>query len=102
MGGVPHRRAKTVMMESFLVTAGADPEREGARGHADVGGYDDRHARDDAPRGGPRGRASDGLEMLLDDIQWRESREAEAGQPPRMDLAWVRRELGLAVATRPG
>ena len=41
------------------------------------------------------------LEMLLDDVQWRESREAKAGEPPLMDLAWVRRELGLAVATRP-
>ena len=97
MGGVPHRRAKTVMMESFLVTPGADPEREGARDHArawvdmtiDTLGMTPR----EAARAG--GRARDGLEMLLDDIQWRESREAEAGEPPLMDLAWVRRELGL-------
>ncbi len=101
MGGVPHRRAKTIMAESFLVTQGAEPEREGMRGHTrawvdmtiDPLGMTPR----EAARAG--GRARDGLEMLLDDIQWRESREAEAGEPPLMDVAWARRELGLAAAT---
>lgn len=33
--------------------------------------------------------------MLLDDLQWREYRQAEAGDPPLMDVTWARRELGL-------
>ena len=85
------------MMESFLVTPGADPEWEGSRGHTrawvdmpiDTLGMTPR----EAARAG--GRARDGLEMLLDDLQWREYRQAEAGEPPLMDLAWVHRELGL-------
>jgi hypothetical protein len=102
MGGGPHRRAKTVMMESFLFAPGANPEREGSRGHTrawvdmtiDTLGMTPREAAH------ADGRARDGLEMLLDDLQWREYRQAEAGDPPLMDVAWARRELGLA--GRPG
>jgi hypothetical protein len=102
MGGAPARRAKTVMVESFLFTPGTDPESEGPRGHTrawadatiDTLGMTPR----EAARAG--GRARDGLEMLLDDLQWRENRQAEAGDPPLMDVAWARRELVLAVATR--
>lgn len=97
IGGEPHRRAKTVMMESFLVSPGADPAREGAPGHTrawvdmaiDSLGMTPR----EAARAG--GRAGDTLEMLVGDLEWRESRQAEAGEPPLMDIAWVRRELGL-------
>lgn len=97
MGGMPHRRAKTVMAESFLVAPEADPGREVAREHTrawvdmtiDTLGMTPR----EAARAG--GRARDGLEMLLDDLQWHAYRRAEAGDPPLMDVAWARRELGL-------
>jgi hypothetical protein len=102
MGGVPHRRAKTVMVESFLFTPGADPEREGSHKHARAWVDATIDTLGMTPRAAARagGLARDGLEMLLDDLQWRESRQAEAGDPPLMDVAWARRELGLAVATR--
>ena len=103
IGGEPHRRAKTVMLESFLVTPGAEPAREGSPGHTrawvnmvvDSLGMTPR----EAVRAG--GRARDGLEMLVDDLEWRESRQAEAGEPPLMDIAWVRRELGLITGPSP-
>lgn len=98
MGGAPHRRAKTVMAESFLVEREADPAREVAREHTrawvdmtiDTLGMSPR----EAARAG--GRTRDGLEMLLDDLQWHAYRRTAAGDPPLMDVAWARRELGLA------
>ncbi len=32
---------------------------------------------------------------MLDDMDWRNDREAEAGRPILMDVAWIRRELGI-------
>jgi hypothetical protein len=98
MGGAPHRRAKMVIAESFLVMPEVDPGREVAREHTrawvdmtiDMLGMTPR----EAARAG--GRTRDGLEMLLDDLQWHAYRRAEAGDPPLMDVAWARRELGLA------
>jgi hypothetical protein len=45
------------------------------------------------------GRARDELDMLLDDLHWDAYRRAEAGDPPLIDVAWARRELGLAPKT---
>ncbi|MBI3686899.1 MAG: hypothetical protein HY241_06050 [Actinobacteria bacterium] len=35
------------------------------------------------------------LEAILDDMQWNNDRSRERGDPPTMDVAWIREELGL-------
>jgi len=44
---------------------------------------------------GAGGDARTELEMLVDDLDWNEDRQAEAGKPALMDVAWIRRELGI-------
>jgi hypothetical protein len=101
VGGPPHRRARGIIVESYLMDADAT-YADAARMHGeswvdqtiDILGMTPRAA---AAAGQPRLRAE--LEMLLDDLDWRNDREAERGRPALMDVAWIRRELGI-LATR--
>jgi SEC-C motif len=96
MGGEPHPRARTLTVESYFVSA-EEPVQDMWRTHReswvaetieDLG----MTPRDAALAGGDA-RAE--LEMLLDDMDWRNDREAEDGRPFLMDVAWIRRELGI-------
>lgn len=59
-----------------------------------VGEYDDRRAGHEAARAGGKARAE--LGMLLNDLDWRNDRQAEQGRPARMNVAWTARELATA------
>jgi hypothetical protein len=96
-GGPPHHRARHIMVESFLLDPGATMA-DAARMHAGswVGQEVDIFGMT------PRAAAASGdlvlrrkLEMELDDMEWRNDREADHGRPPLTDVAWIRRELSI-------
>lgn len=95
IGGAPHRRARSLMVESYLLDASPDPARESAHIQAKswVDTTIDRLGM--TPREAARagGQAGTELEMLVDDLEWHNDRQAEAGKPALMDVAWIRREL---------
>jgi hypothetical protein len=35
------------------------------------------------------------LDAILDDMQWSNDHNRDQGKPPTMDVAWIRRELGV-------
>jgi hypothetical protein len=86
------------MVESYLFTPEADPHRESTRMHTeswvdttiDALGMTPR----EAARAGGKARAEP--EMLLNDLDWRNDRQAEQGRPALMDVAWIRQELATA------
>jgi hypothetical protein len=88
------------MVESYLLDAHPDPEGDSARMHSeswvdttiDTLGMTPR----EAARAG--GDARTELEMLLDDQDWRNDREAERGEPALADVSWTRQELGIPAA----
>ncbi len=100
IGGDPHRRARSLMVESYLLDASPDPERQSARMQA--GSWVDKTIDGlgmtprEAARAGEDARTE--LEMLVDDLEWRNDGQAEAGKPALMDVAWIRRELGIPTA----
>lgn len=95
LGGEPHPRARTLTIDSPLVSAEnpqADLTRRIRESWIDTVNYLGMTPREAAAAGGDI-RAE--LELLLDDLEWRENRHAERGRPELMDVAWIRRELGL-------
>ncbi len=100
MGGVPHRRAQILIVESYLLDAHPDPERESARTQSESWVDTTIDSLGMTPRESARagGDARTELEMLLDDQDWRNDRETETGQPALMDVAWTRQELGIPAA----
>jgi len=97
IGGAPHRRARSLMVESYLLDASPDPARESAHIQAEswVDTTIDRLGM--TPREAARvgGQARTELEMLVDDLEWHNDRQADAGKPALMDVAWIRRELTM-------
>jgi SEC-C motif len=95
MGGGPRPRARILAIESYFVSA-EEPMQDMPRRHseswADTVNDLGMSPREAALAGGGA-RAE--LEMLLDDMDWRNDREAELGRPFLMDVAWIRRELGV-------
>jgi hypothetical protein len=85
------------MVESYLLDASPDPERESAHIQAEswVDTTIDRLGM--TPRAAARagGEARAELEMLVDDLEWHNDRQAEEGKPALMDVAWIRGELGV-------
>ena len=100
MGGATHRRARSLMVESYLLDTSPDPERESARMQAESWVDTTIDTFGTTPREAARadGDARTELEMLLDDLDWRNDRQAEAGKPALMDVAWIRRELDISAA----
>jgi hypothetical protein len=96
MGGEPHPRARILAIESYIVPAG-EPMQDMPRRHSESWVADTVDDLGMTPReaalAGGDARAE--LEMLLDDMDWRNDREAELGRPILMDVAWIRRELGI-------
>jgi hypothetical protein len=96
MGGEPQPRARILAIESYFVPAeeaATDmPRRHSESWVADTVDDLGMTPREAALAGGDA-RAE--LEMLLDDMDWRNDREAELGRPILMDVAWIRRELGI-------
>ncbi|SRR6266566_591134 len=96
MGGEPHPRARDLIIESYFVSA-EEAARDMSRTHSESWAADTVDDLGMTPReaalagGGARAE----LEMLLDDMDWRNDREAELGRPVLMDVAWIRRELGI-------
>ena len=94
-GGEPRPRARILIMESYLASAG-EPEQDMLRTHreswvetvSDLG----MTPREAALAGGDA-RAE--VEMMLDDLDWNNDRQAGLGRPILMDVAWIRRELGI-------
>ncbi|MEO3862139.1 SEC-C domain-containing protein [Acrocarpospora sp. B8E8] len=95
MGGEPHPRARALVMESFFVSAEGS-EQDMWRAH--------RESWPDTPNDlgmTPREASQVGgavqaeLEMMLDDMDWNNDRNLEHGRPLLMDVAWIRRELGM-------
>ncbi len=82
MGGEPHPRARILTIESFLVSA-EDPEQDMARTHSeswvDTVNYIGMTPREAVLAGGDA-RAE--VEMLVDDMDWRNDCEAEASADP--------------------
>ena len=95
MGGEPHPRARILIMESYLVSA-EEPEQDMLRTHREswVDTVNDlgMTPREAALAGGDA-RAE--VEMMLDDLDWNNDRQAEFGRPILMDVDWIRRELGI-------
>jgi hypothetical protein len=95
MGGEPYPRARILAIESYIVPA-EESAKDMPRKHSEswVDTVNDLGAtpREAALAGGDA-RAE--LAMLLDDMDWRNDREAELGRPILMDVAWIRRELGI-------
>ncbi len=96
-GGPPHRRARHIMVESYLLDPGATMA-DAAHMHA--GSWVDQEVaifgmtpRAAAASGDPGLRRK--LEMELDDMEWRNDREADRGRPPLVDVAWIRRQLSI-------
>jgi tetratricopeptide (TPR) repeat protein len=95
MGGEPHPRARNLVFESYIVSAEESvqdmPRRHGESWVDTVNdlGMTPR----EAARAG--GSARTELEMLLDDMDWSNDRQAERGRPILMDVAWIRQELGI-------
>jgi len=99
MGGEPRPRAQVLAVESYLVSA-EDAAQGLGRTHSEswvAETVDDlgMTPREAALAGGD---ARAGLEALLDDMDWQNDREAERGQSALMDVAWIRRELGIEAA----
>jgi hypothetical protein len=96
MGGEPHPRARIMAIESYFVSA-EEAARDMPRRHSESWVDDTIDDLGMTPReaalAGGDARAE--LEMLLDDLDWRNDREAELGRPILMDVAWIRRELGV-------
>ncbi len=96
MGGEPHPRARILAVESYFVSA-EEPVKDMPRRHSESWVADTVDDLGMTPReaalAGGDARAE--LEMLLDDMDWRNDREAEFGRPVLMDVAWIRRELGI-------
>jgi len=96
MGGEPHPRARILAIESYFVPA-EEPVKDMPRRHSESWVADTVDDLGMTPReaalAGGDARAE--LEMLLDDMEWRNDREAEFGRPVLMDVAWIRRELGV-------
>jgi len=95
MGGEPHPRARILIMESYLTSA-EEPEQDMLRTHreswVDTVNNLGLTPREAALAGGDA-RAE--VEMLLDDLEWNNDRQADLGRPLLMDVAWIRRELGI-------
>jgi len=95
VGGEPHPRARSLIMESYLVSA-EEPEHDMLRTQREswVDAVSDlgMTPREAAMAGG-EARAE--LEMLLDDLDWNNDLQAELGRPILMDVEWIRRELGI-------
>ena len=96
-GGPPHRRARHIMVESYLFDPGATMA-DAAHMHA--GSWVDQEVAIFGMT--PRAAAASGypglrrkLEMELDDMEWRNDREADRGRPPLVDVAWIRRQLSI-------
>jgi|CZKT01.1.fsa_nt_gi hypothetical protein len=93
MGGEPDPRARLLTIESYFVSA-EEPAQDMWRTHREswVDTVNDlgMTPREAALAGGGA-RAE--LEMLLDDMDWHNDRQAELGRPILMDVAWIRREL---------
>ena len=88
-GGPPHRRARHIMVESYLFDPGATMA-DAAHMHA--GSWVDQEVAIFGMT--PRAAAASGypglrrkLEMELDDMEWRNDREADRGRPPLVDVA---------------
>jgi hypothetical protein len=95
-GGEPHPRARVLDVESYFVSA-EEPMQDMWRTNreswvAETVGDLGMTPREAALAGGDA-RAE--LETLLDDMDWRNDRQAELGRPFLMDVAWIRRELGI-------
>jgi hypothetical protein len=95
MGGEPHPRARILIMESYLVSA-EEPEQDMLRTHREswVDTVNDlgMTPREAALAGGD---AQAEVEMMLDDLDWNNDRQADLGRPILMDVDWIRRELGI-------
>jgi hypothetical protein len=95
MGGEPHPRARDLIIESYLVSA-EEAAQDGQRMHSEswVDTVNDlgMTPREAALAGGDA-RAE--LKMMLDDLDWNNDRQTELGRPILMDVAWIRRELGI-------
>jgi hypothetical protein len=96
MGGEPHPRARILAIESYLVPA-EESAKDMPRRHSESWVADTVDDLGMTPREAAQagGDARAELVMLLDDMDWRNDREAELGRPILMDVAWIRRELGI-------
>ncbi len=96
MGGEPHPRARVLEMESYFVSA-EEPMQDMWRTHRESWVADPIDDLGMTPREAAQagGDARAELEMVLDDMDWGNDRQAELGRPFLMDVAWIRRELGI-------
>ena len=94
-GGPSRRRARHIMVESYLLDSGATMA-DAARMHAESWvdqevGIFGMTPRAVAASGDPGLRRK--LEMELDDMEWRNDREVDRDRPPLVDVVWIRHEL---------
>lgn len=96
------RTVRTLIVDNYLTTA--DPEKDlqqagqeflhsASESWVDVSVPSLGMTPSEAALAGGEARAE--LEALLDDMQWHNDRNRERGNPPTMDVPWIREELGI-------
>jgi len=96
LGGEPPsdgRGVRTLVVDNHVVHAGDDILRATRESWVDIPVNRLGMTPREAARAGGDARAE--LEAILDDMQWHSDRSLDRGDLPTMDVAWVRKELGI-------